>query len=108
MRVRHYWSQANYKSYFLCNENGKVEDAYYNGNANVSFNAFNIDLVYTWQFTPGSELSLVWKNAILNQDNLIFANYFENTQYVFNTPQSNSFSIKLIWYLDAGHWFKKI
>jgi len=108
MRVRHYWSQANYKSYFLCNENGKVEDAYYNGNANVSFNAFNIDLVYTWQFTPGSELSLVWKNAILTQDNLINANYFENTQYVFNTPQSNSFSIKLIWYLDAGNWFKKL
>ncbi|CAN5164009.1 hypothetical protein BH09BAC5_BH09BAC5_26030 [soil metagenome] len=107
LRVRHYWSQADYTSYFLLNENGKVEDAYYNGNANVSFNAFNIDMVYTWQFLPGSELSFVWKNAILTKDNLIRANYIEDSKYIFDAPQSNSFSVKLIWYIDAGKWFSK-
>ncbi|MEO5641925.1 MAG: DUF5916 domain-containing protein [Bacteroidia bacterium] len=107
MRVRHYWSQADYTSYFLVNENGKVTDAYYNKNADVSFNAFNIDMIYTWQFLPGSELSFVWKNAILTRDNLLRANYFEDSKYIFNAPQSNSFSVKLIWYIDAGHWFSK-
>jgi hypothetical protein len=107
MRVRHYWSQADYKSYFLVNENGKVTDAYYNGNSDVSFNAFNIDMIYTWQFLPGSELSFVWKNAILTRDNLLRANYIEDSKYIFNSPQSNSFSVKLIWYIDAGRWFKR-
>lgn len=107
MRVRHYWSQADYTSYFLLNENGKVTDAYYNQNADVSFNAFNIDMIYTWQFLPGSELSVVWKNAILTRDNLLRANYIEDSRYIFNAPQSNSFSVKLIWYIDAGKWFRK-
>ncbi len=107
MRVRHYWSQADYSSYFLLNENGKVTDAYYNQNADVSFNAFNIDMIYTWQFLPGSELSVVWKNAILTRDNIMRANYIEDSGYIFNAPQSNSFSVKLIWYIDAGRWIKK-
>lgn len=107
LRVRHYWSQADYKSYFLLNENGKVENAYYNGNSDVSFNAFNVDMVFTWQFLPGSELSIAWKNAILTTDNLLRANYIEDSRYVFDAPQSNSFSAKLIWYIDAGHWFRK-
>jgi hypothetical protein len=103
LRVRHYWSQADYKSYFLLNENGKVENAYYNGNSDVSFNAFNVDMIFTWQFLPGSELSIAWKNAILTSDNLLRANYIEDSKYVFDAPQSNSFSAKLIWYIDAGH-----
>jgi hypothetical protein len=107
LRVRHYWAQANYTGYFLLNENGKVQDAYYNGNADVSFNAFNIDMIYTWQFLAGSELSVVWKNAILTSDNLIRANYVEDSKYIFESPQSNSFSVKLIWYIDAGHWFRR-
>jgi hypothetical protein len=107
MRVRHYWSQADYTSYFLLNESGKVTDAYYNQDADVSFNAFNIDMIYTWQFLPGSELSVVWKNAILTRDNLLRANYIEDSRYIFNSPQSNSFSVKLIWYIDAGQWFHR-
>jgi hypothetical protein len=102
LRIRHYWSQADYKSYYLVNENGKTENAFYNGNADVSFNAFNIDMIYTWQFLPGSELSFVWKNAILTRDNLLRANYIEDSRDIFNAPQSNSFSLKLIWYIDAG------
>ncbi|MBI3510825.1 MAG: carbohydrate binding family 9 domain-containing protein [Bacteroidetes bacterium] len=107
LRVRHYWSQADYKSYFLLNDAGKVEDAYYNGNSDVSFNAFNIDMIFTWQFLPGSEVSVVWKNAILTQDNLLKANYIEDSKYIFNSPQNNSFSAKVIWYIDAGKWFAK-
>lgn len=105
MRVRHYWSQADYTGYFLLNENGKVEDAYYNGNSDVSFNAFNIDMVFTWQFLPGSELSIVWKNAILSGSNQLQPGYFEDVRTVFDFPQSNSLSAKLIWYIDAGRWF---
>jgi hypothetical protein len=107
VRVRHYWSQVDYRHYFLINENGKVEEGYYNRNADVSFNAFNIDAVFTWQFLPGSELSVVWKNAILTTDNIMRENYFDDVRYVFDSPQINSLSLKLIWYIDAGNMLNK-
>ncbi|HEU4717878.1 MAG TPA: DUF5916 domain-containing protein [Bacteroidia bacterium] len=107
LRVRHYWSQADYKGYYLLNANGQTQDAYYNGDADVRFNAFNVDMVFTWQFFPGSELSVVWKNAILTTDNLLKANYAEDARDVFDSPQSNSLSAKLIWYIDAGKWFRR-
>jgi Domain of unknown function (DUF5916)/Carbohydrate family 9 binding domain-like len=106
-RARHYWSQAEYSSYFLVNENGKVEDAYYNGDSNVSFNTFNIDMVFTWQFRPGSELSIVWKNAIISSSSVLQPDYVQDVRSVFDSPQSNSISAKLIWFIDAGPWFKK-
>ncbi|HTL82823.1 MAG TPA: DUF5916 domain-containing protein [Bacteroidia bacterium] len=101
--VRHYWSEAHYTHYFLLNDAGKSEEAYYNGNADVSFNAFNIDLTYTWQFLPGSELSVVWKNAILSSGTVLRDDYISDAQYIFDSPASNSVSVKLIWYIDAGH-----
>jgi hypothetical protein len=106
-RARHYWSQAQYSNYFLVNEEGKVTDAYYNRDADVNFNAFNIDMIFTWQFLPGSELSIVWKNAILTSTGMLQPNYAEDVQTIFDSPQSNSISAKLIWYIDAGPWFRK-
>lgn len=107
LRVRHYWSEVKYKSYFELNDNGKVQDFDYSGNANLSFNAFNIDLVYTWQFLPGSELSIVWKNAIYSSSQQLIGSYIEDVNYIFDAPQSNSLSLKWIWYIDAGRYLQK-
>lgn len=40
------------------------------GNQNIDFNSFNVDMGATWRFAPGSELTVVWKNSILNQNKL--------------------------------------
>jgi len=106
LRVRHYWSEVKYKSYFELNENGKVQDYNYTGNANLSFTAFNIDLIYTWQFLPGSELSVVWKNSIYSSTQQLFGSYLEDVNYIFDAPQINSLSLKLIWYIDAGRYLQ--
>lgn len=99
-RARHYWSAADYNMYFLVEDNGELSVINYSGNKNINYNAFNIDMVYTWQFLPGSELSAVWKNAIYTSDPAIQPGYFDDVKYTFDAPQSNSFSIKLIWYVD--------
>jgi hypothetical protein len=67
---------------------------------NVNFNAFNIDLVYTWVFAPGSEIKIVWKNSILHQGSEIADDYFKNFEELGDLPQTNSFSIKVLYYLD--------
>jgi hypothetical protein len=100
-RIRHYWSEARYTSFFALNENGKSSTTGFNRNSDITFNAFTIDMIFTWQFVPGSELSLVWKNSIVGGTQQLFSNYFEDVDYVFNQPQINSLSFKLIWFLEA-------
>ena len=99
-RLRHYWSKAEYKKYYTLNDVGELFDSDYSGDKDVNFNAFNIDMIYTWQFAPGSEMSVVWKNAIINQKSPLINRYFDNLNKTIDSPQTNSFSIKLLYYLD--------
>jgi hypothetical protein len=106
-RLRHYWSYAEYKQFYNLSDAGLLDPSSYNtfdGNGNsandVNFNAFNIDLVYTWFFAPGSELNLVWKNAIYQFGSAIYTDYFDNMEQVFESPVNNNFSIKVIYFLD--------
>jgi hypothetical protein len=107
LRVRHYWSEVSYRDYFALRENGTFEHYDYSGDANISFNAFNIDLIYTWVFQPGSELIVTYKNSILSSSNVLLGSYAEDLNHIFDGPGSNSVSVKLIWYLDAGRFLKK-
>lgn len=106
-RMRHYWSTVNYNKLHELGTDGRVHETNYtgineNGESmhNNSFNAFNIDLVYTWVFSPGSELSIVWKNAILLSDDIPVESYNQNFKTVLDNPGTNSFSIKLLYFLD--------
>ncbi len=107
LRVRHYWSTAKYKDFFVLDNSGYLIDSDYSGSDsvgislhNVNFNAFNIDLVYTWVFAPGSEIKIVWKNSILHRGSEIASDYFKNFEALGKLPQTNSFSIKILYYLD--------
>ncbi|HEX8516928.1 MAG TPA: DUF5916 domain-containing protein [Bacteroidia bacterium] len=101
LRGRHYWSKAEYQQYYTLGDKGLLfDDNQYPGNSNVNFNAFNIDLVYRWQFSPGSEMSFVWKNAIYTQGSVIIDRFRDDVDETFKAPQSNSFSVKILYYLD--------
>lgn len=101
LRARHYWSKAEYRQYYTLSDRGALlTDNNYTGDANVNFNAFNIDLVYSWQFSPGSELSFVWKNAIYTQGSLIMEHYRNDVDETFRSPKTNSVSLKLLYYID--------
>ncbi|MDQ3047683.1 MAG: carbohydrate binding family 9 domain-containing protein [Bacteroidota bacterium] len=101
LRGRHYWSKAEYSQYYSLSDKGYLfDDTQYKKDHNVNFNAFNIDMIYTWQFSPGSEMSVVWKNAIYTSDNVILTNYKDDFSQTIDSPQTNSFSIKVLYYLD--------
>ena len=106
-RLRHNWTRADYNNFYLLGKDGYLYNTSYMGLDslgdpihNVNFNAFNIDMVYTWVFAPGSELNLVWKQAILSSDTHITDNYFTNLENTLSMPQTNSFSFKILYYLD--------
>jgi hypothetical protein len=105
MDARHYWSKVDYISYHILNADGSLGTEMLNHeNANINFNAFNIDLLFSWNFAPGSFLSIVYKNQIYASDDFTQINAFpsaaNNLSDMFKTPQQNSLSVKLLYYLD--------
>lgn len=100
-RARHYASVVKTREFFTLNDDGTLApkaDVTDNLNRNVNF--FNIDMVYTWQFAPGSFLNVVWKEAGIMDSNLATNNYLDNLQNTLQTEQNNNFSLKVIYFLD--------
>jgi hypothetical protein len=115
-RLRHYWITLNYKEYFQLLPDGNLNPSGYNANNDFGVNIFNIDLVYTWNFAPGSEINVVWKNFITTSESVeeagmaveeIETNYFKNLQNTLASPATNSFSIKVLYYLDYQYLKRK-
>lgn len=107
LRVRHYWSQLYYHEYVHLNEDGSFSPSDWamrgeDNTADENFNLFNVDFVYTWQFAPGSYLNLIWKDAIFSGDRDRAAGFIRNFDRTIHTPQDNTLTLKLIYWLDVG------
>jgi hypothetical protein len=108
IRARHYWAKAYYKSFYnLTNDGYLIDNISYNENHDFNFNAFNIDMVFQWQFAPGSSLNLVWKNSIYNEDEKVINGYFNDLNNTFEAKQLNIVSLKLLYYFDYLYLRKK-
>lgn len=101
-RLRHYSSAAKYDKFYDLDIRGNLNPISYNSSEHdMTFNTLNIDLAYKWQFAPGSELSLVWKNAIASSLEGEYLNsYLDNVNNLFDSHQFNSLSLKILYYLD--------
>ena len=100
-RLRHYWSQVHYTQFFNLEDDGGVKDlAQATQNPDDNVNYFNIDMVYTWQFAPGSFVNIAWKNAGALFDQDVQDKYFGNLGNTLENPQQNTLSLKVIYYLD--------
>nr|WP_294942262.1 DUF5916 domain-containing protein [uncultured Mucilaginibacter sp.] len=102
LRLRHYWSKVNNKEFFSLGDDGYVKPLTSNNfdHTDRNVNIWNVDMVYVWQFTPGSELSLAWKNSAYNSDLPANEGYLKNLHNTFNLPQNNNFSLKVLYYID--------
>jgi hypothetical protein len=106
-RIRHYWSYADYEDqqYFL-NTDGSLTADPHQSAEDVNFNAFNIDMILKWEFAPGSELSLAWKNSIYDENKQVKLGFVENIKQTLRADQTNSFSLKLLYYIDYNSLFR--
>jgi hypothetical protein len=98
-RVRHYWGYTVFNEFYSLTEDGELAPTANSGN-NQNFNSFTVDMIFTWIFTPGSELSLVWKNSITDFNNSVNQTLSDDVRYTMGLPPNNSYSLKLIWFLD--------
>lgn len=106
---RHYWQRVEYSQFYALNDAGGLDATAYSGKSadgvslhDISANFFNIDLVYTWRFAPGSDLLLVYKNGIGHLDEGIEAdhNYMYNIGHLPTFQGTNNLSVKILYFLD--------
>lgn len=120
-RVRHYWGYSKYKEFYSLRQDGLLGETGFDGfadddgnelihsNSDRNFNSFTIDLIYRWIFVPGSEVSVVWKNDITKAEfgRPVAARYTDDLEYTLNLPQSNSLSIRVLYFLDYHSLFSR-
>jgi hypothetical protein len=113
-RLRHYWSKVDYNAYNLLEMDGTLSptdytnlDEYGVDQNNINFNIFNIDMVYRWVFSPGSEINFVWKNVIQDNNVNVDVRYFQNIQNTLEQDKINSFTLKVLYFLDYL-WVKNL
>jgi hypothetical protein len=118
MRLRHYWSKVDNKEIYVLNNDGYLDKLPQgnmglgqfieaNKNFNSNYNIFNIDMLYSWIFAPGSELNVVWKNGTNTNERYVVDNYFKNFNHSITGPQSNQVSVKILFYIDYLQLKKK-
>lgn len=107
LTFRNFWTTVDYDhDLLLLLENGEYGfDAGYTvdnieENPNVNFNTWNLDLKYTWEFAPGSQLVALYRNQLFNQDNASTDNYFKSLGTLFDQPIEHVLSLRLVYYID--------
>ena len=110
-KIRHYWSGVKYNNQFHELEtNGYLKNTDYSGSHNDNFNIWTMDMSFNWWFAAGSQMSIFWKNSMQpnsEEDILFISNWSENINNTFNAIPENSFSFKIVYYLDYLYLRKK-
>jgi len=109
-RVRHAWSRVRYHGFLvldpatgglLPSDLVQVDPA--TGTTpdyDLNYNAWSIDCVYRWNFSPGSDLQLVWKNNLLTSGSALPDNYAANFAQMLESGFLNSLSIRINFFVD--------
>ena len=109
MQARHYWSKGTYERFYSLNTDGNITPVDLQRNQNYDFNSnyITVDLVYNWQFAPGSSFLVTFKNITFSDLQETASGYFDNLVNTFSQPQINSISLKVLYYLDYQYLKKK-
>ncbi|MBZ9629834.1 carbohydrate binding family 9 domain-containing protein [Salegentibacter sp. LM13S] len=106
LSFRHFWSVAQFEEgeFSKLNNDGSLTSVNYdteeNYNPDANFNIWNLDLSYRWQFAPGSEAILLYRNSIFNQDELSYLDFQRSLDNLFDRPARHNFSLRIVYYID--------
>ena len=109
-KLRYHMDQVQNLKFQTLNNNGYLEPTSIENTQeseyNINYTTWTSDIALNWRFAPGSQLSLVWKNAIDKENNIIINHWSNNVEESFNLAQQNSVSLKVIYYLDYLYFRK--
>ena len=110
LRARHYWSKVIYTGFFYVDPYGDLLPHTFVKGIDQNFNAYNLDMFYTWDFKYGSKLIIGYKNWLGNDfpiNGISYKNYTSNLSQVFQQPHGNEITVRLIYYIDYLTLHKK-
>jgi len=106
LSFRHFWSTASFakNNYSELIEKGNLRPIDYEitnrNDPDANFNIWNLDLSYRWQFAPGSEAVLLYRNSIFNEDKLSNLNFEESLDNLFEQPARHNVSLRIVYFID--------
>jgi hypothetical protein len=101
LSLRQYWAPVKYHNQFYkLTDDGQLEENSYTSNHNINFNTWNLDLNYNWEFAPGSQMILLYRNSLFKVDDQSHLGFGENIDNLFNEPIAHQFSLRIVYYLD--------
>ncbi|WP_037321854.1 DUF5916 domain-containing protein [Salegentibacter sp. Hel_I_6] len=109
LSFRNFWSVAEFEEgkFSKLNSDGSLSSVDYdreeNYNPDANFNIWNLDLSYRWQFAPGSEAILLYRNSIFNQDELSYLDFQQSLDNLFDRPARHNLSLRIVYYVDYNH-----
>ncbi|NJW53119.1 DUF5916 domain-containing protein [Salinimicrobium oceani] len=109
LTFRHYYSEVYYSEFYTLQRDGELN--YFapgNEEYDTTYNSWNLDLRFSWWFAPGSQMTLLYRNAITSFANESHLNIGRNFDQLFDQEQLNSLSLRLSYYLDYNrmkNWF---
>ncbi len=113
LSFRNFWSRAKYgnNAFSKLNDDGSLTSTDYNiedDNPNRNFNIWNLDLTFNWNFAPGSEAILLYRQQIFNEDGYSEADFNKSYETLFNQPLKQLISLRIVYYLDYNQISKKL
>jgi hypothetical protein len=102
LSLRHYLSYAIYNHYYSLQNDGTIAPtSNYTENSNSNFNAWNLDVSYSWWFAPGSQVSILYRNNAALFENEFKRDLGSNFQKVIDKNNLNHvFSISVRYFID--------
>ena len=76
-------------------------------NPNTNFNLWNFDLNFEWWFAPGSNMIVLYRNQVFNQDEKSYLDYNDSVSELFNFPLQHQISLRINYFLDYNRFKKK-
>ena len=64
-----------------------------------TFNEFRSNLVFRWEYLPGSTIYFAWVHSMSNRNSLYVSGWRDNLDTMFDLPSTNTFLVK------ANFWF---
>ena len=109
-RARHSFAKVNPQQFYQLDINGNLNtpDRPFTKNVNQNFNFLAVDMLYNWQFSQGSFITLGWKNIGQNFSRSFEKNYLKNARNVVVGDQFTSFSLRIIYFLDYINFKNKL
>ena len=101
LRLRYYRSRVDYHDFHDLDLDGNLTPSSYDEDLDYLFGILTIDALVTWRFSAGSELVFSWKNAIYQEGEDPGRSFFKDARELRSLDQSNSVSLKLLYYVDA-------